>query len=143
MPGRPLQPSPSLGDTTSGPPVGSVWAGAGSEFADSIVARAIDAGLAHQLTWATVARILSNLPDDDNPCPHCGGLLQRWSSEPSDCAWRCQACGRLHIPVFDGGRPNREQAAEIGRQARESWSVVEARITARSERPEAAVGEVA
>jgi transposase len=63
---------------------------------DRVEQAAIDAGLRHELSWAAVWRILANLPDEDNPCPYCGGRLDRWLSEPSDRAWRCAACGRLH-----------------------------------------------
>ena len=123
--GRP-RPQNSCGDSTAS--TGSVLV---SEFLDTIFDAAISAGLAHEVSWLTVWRILANLPDEDNPCPYCGGLLQRWSSAPRDCAWRCQACGRLHIPVSDEGRPNRAQAAEVGRQARDSWRAVEARLAQR------------
>ena len=133
MPGRHLQrnPPPAEGDTSP----------AEGQVANVIFLAAIDAGLAHELSWATVWRIVTNLPDEDRPCPYCGGLLQRWSSKPGDRAWRCAACGRLHIPLEDGGRPDHLQAAEIGRQARESWRLAEARIAARLEHP--AASEVA
>jgi hypothetical protein len=106
-----------------------------SERLDVLLDLVIDAGLAHELGWAAVWRILSNLRDDGRPCPYCGGPLDRWSTEPSDGAWRCAACGRLHIPITAGQatQASRARAQQSGQEAAESWRRVEARICSRRE----------
>jgi hypothetical protein len=99
--------------------------------ADVLFDAIVDAGLRHDISWTTVKRLLDQLPDEDG-CPYCGGRLDRWA-EPSDDAWRCAACGRLHF-VNTAGLPteaSRARAAEIGRAAL-SWRRAEGRIIGRS-----------
>lgn len=93
---------------------------------------AIDAGLRHELPWATVARILAQLPVEHG-CPYCGGWLDR-IGQLEDEAWRCRACGRITTDRDrrDDSRPNRAKAEELGREACESWQRVEERIARRS-----------
>ncbi len=104
-----------------------------TSHADALFDAAIDAGLAHELSWGQVKRILDQLPIENDDCPYCRGQLDSHGLPPGR-AWRCRACGRItnERPAAHDDRPDKARAEEIGRAARESWAAVEARIAARS-----------